>query len=136
MCVPSSPRTGSIRRPKLPPVDRLFATTSTEASSDICSRDFTSQIRARSIATPVIAISGMASNPAMMVTEPRLQQAMRRHGRVPAVIVDSEPRRGWYRAYDRSDVVPAPPIRLALRTQGEAEVNTSTAISVPLFGMR
>ena len=34
------------------------------------------------------------------------------------------------------DVVPAPPIRLALKTQGEVEVNTSTAIKVPLFGMR
>jgi len=59
---------------EVPPVDRLFATTSTLASSDIWSRDFTSQIRPRSIATPVMAISGMASSPVMMVTEPRLSR--------------------------------------------------------------
>lgn len=57
---------------EVPPVARSRATTRTAASSDICNRDLTSQMRARSIATPVIAISGIASNPVISVTEPRL----------------------------------------------------------------
>jgi hypothetical protein len=57
---------------EVPPVARSRATTSTAASSDICSRDFTSQTRARSIDAPVIATNGMASSPVMIVTEPRL----------------------------------------------------------------
>ncbi len=59
---------------EVPPVARSRATTSTAASRDICSRDFTSQTRARSIDAPVIATSGMASSPVMIVTEPRLNR--------------------------------------------------------------
>src|SRR5215472_19136918 len=54
---------------EVPLVARSRATTRTAASSDICSRDFTSQMRARTSATPVIAISGMASKPVIRVTE-------------------------------------------------------------------
>jgi hypothetical protein len=60
---------------EVPPVARSRATTSTAASSDICSRDFTSQTRARSSAAPVIATSGMASSPVMSATEPRLSSS-------------------------------------------------------------
>ncbi len=57
----------------VPPVARSCATTNTAASSDICSRDFTSHILERSIAAPVIAISGTASNPTIIATEPRFR---------------------------------------------------------------
>lgn len=50
--------------------------------------------------------------------------------------VDREPRRGWNRAYDRSDVTLEVPMRFCVYTQGDAEVNTSTTISTPPDGSR
>ena len=58
------------------------------------------------------------------------------HGRLPALTRRQCAQTGWNSAYDRIDVMPDPPIRLALSTQGDAEVKTSTAINVPPDGNR